>query len=235
MNSLERAKRFLAQKASRLALTMLPLAALALSTSPAKASATLASGVCAVTDGLGTCTDTTATGGGNTGLNTIEVSTIEPAFSNINTLDFLSLGAASGSASGEVPVSWDFVLLNAPADPTVSWNITFTLRNGTGGSAQLYQFTQTGSGSTSALGTVVSGSGFISIPSGGGNDLTAWAINLNSNSPFGFDTDTNYSIDIPADATLVLNSPANSSVPEPSTLLLMLPGAALLLRRKKRQ
>jgi hypothetical protein len=73
---------------------------------------------------------------------------------------------------------------------------------------------------------LVKGSGAITIPTG--EDVVGYSIDLDTNADF------SYGINIPGNASIDLN-PQLTSVPEPSTLLLV-PGAAalLFLRRKKR-
>ena len=138
MTLLERAKRFLAQKASRLAVVVVPLAAVALSSSPAKAgSITLTSGSGCVLD---VCTVSTGTGGGYSGMNSIDLSTsgsVTAFHIGDYQLDFSANGGVTGGSGSispgtEIPVSWDFVLLNPQLDPTVTWNITFSLNDGSG-------------------------------------------------------------------------------------------------------
>jgi hypothetical protein len=237
MTLLERAKRFLAQKASRLAVVVVPLAAVALSSSPAKAgSITLTSGSGCVLD---VCTVSTGTGGGYSGMNSIDLSTsgsVTAFHIGDYQLDFSANGGVTGGSGSispgtEIPVSWDFVLLNPQLDPTVTWNITFSLNDGSGRSETQYSYSASGSNATTLTGTTVSGTGDITIPASGGGDITGWSITLDTSAT------GSYRVDIPGDLTLVLNSPGSSgAVPEPSSMLLTVPGmgALLLLRRKKR-
>lgn len=234
MNSLERARQFLAQKASRLALAIVPLAALAISTPSAKARPITTSGSFASNPGDCFVTGTGAAGscgtsiagavGGNTNLNWIAMFGSGNAVGSGDTLDFSADAPGSGTLpAGSVPVAWDFTVNQLTSqDPTVDWNVAFRIVMSTTGSP--YSFTQSGSAST---GSVVSGTGSIIIPSGG--SLVSFIMDLNTSaSGGGFP----YGINIPGGATLDLN-PA----PEPASLLLIAPGlgALLFLRRKKRQ
>lgn len=233
MNSLERARQFLSQKASRLALAIVPLAALAISTPSAKAgSITATSGSFAtIPDGCAV-SGTGATGscatiwegpvGGNSNINWVAMA---GNGSTDGTLTFTDGNSGSGTLpAGSVPVSWLFDVNNlAVQDPTVNWTVTFSINTGSGS----ISFSQSGSAST---GSVVSGSGSIDNPSL--TELFTWSMSL-STAPSGGSFP--YSIVIPGLATMDLNPV--SSVPEPASLLLIAPGlgALLYLRRRKRQ
>jgi hypothetical protein len=233
MNSLERAKHFLARKASRLALAVVPLAAVAVSTPSAKAAAILNnSGGCDVTTGTGSCGIDIFSSGGNNHLNVASLFTSGAAVASGSALDFsgglTSGGANGGTLNGKVPVSWDFDIIQAATSRTVDWTITFTLY-GSGGSV-VSTFSKSGSAaSSSGSGTLVAGSG--NLPSPSGSNIYGYSITLDTETASGKGS---YSINIPADASLDLNP--DTSTPEPSTLLLTIPGigALLLLRRKKR-
>jgi hypothetical protein len=233
MNSLERAKRFLARKASRLALAVVPLAAVAISSSPAKANAVLTSDDCSVTVGSGSCgIELSGTPGGNNHLNSAFLSTSGSTVLSVGgVVDFSGgspSGGASGSYNGKVPVAWDFDIVTTTAtNRVVAYTITFTL-NGSGG-AVVASFTTSGSATSSSGGTAVSGTANIPTP-GASTPIFGYTITLDTDNGNG----KAYGIEIPADSTLDLNP--LTSTPEPSTLLLTIPGvgALLLLRRKKR-
>src|ERR1700733_472445 len=202
MNSLERAKHFLAQKASRLALAVVPLAAVAISSTPAKAAAMLTSFNCDVTTGSGSCgIELSDVSGGNIHLNSAYLSTSGSVIlSSSGSLDLIR-GSESGSVNGgtltgTVPVSWDFALITKPVtpDPTVDWTITFTLYESGGGTVV---FSRSGSKATSTgSGSVVSGTG--NIPGPAGAKIVGYTIALDTNSVNGND----YEINIPVGSTL---------------------------------
>jgi len=221
MNSLDRAKHFLAQKASRLALTVVPLAALAIASPPARANVVLSSGDNCVVNGSGSCaTSQQSATGGNPGINWIGM-TGSGAPSLVSGsgyfLGFSASGSASGSlAAGTIPVSWDFNI-NAATDPTVNWRVFYELLLPSGGFAN---FTTSGSAAT---GKTVEGDGSIRFP---GGTVDSYIIQLTATSADPF------TITIPGSATLDLNP---SPVPEPSSLLMIsAAGAWMILRRKKR-
>jgi len=222
LNSLSRAKQFLAKKASKLALSVVPLAALALvpnaRAGAVYAGGTLETGACSVSpSGAGSCSTTQASAtGGNTNLNWIQMYG-SGSVSGGGSLYFFASGSGFGSISaGVVPVSWDFKIQNVQS--SVDWSLRFDIFLTNSGSGSFSQ-----SGSMSSDGSVTGSSQF-NVPSG---SVSGWDIRLNTSSQSG-----SYSVTIPSGSTLDLNSPA----PEPSTILLTsLGGAALLLRRRKRK
>jgi hypothetical protein len=219
LDSVSRARQFLAKKASKLALSVVPLAALALVPS-ARASATFDVGTCTVDLAFasGSCsTSQYSATGGNPNLNWIQMTgkgSVNVVNSSAGFIDFLASGGGSGSiVAGVVPVSWDF---QVNAMSTVNWTISFEIfaNNGSG------SYTQSGYLSS---GGEVKGASEINVPSGG---VTGWKMSLNTNAV------NPYVVTIPSGSTLDLNSPA----PEPSTILLTsLGGVALLLRRRKKK
>jgi hypothetical protein len=221
VNSLERAKLFLAKKASRLALAVLPLAAIAV---PAHAGSFSAGG-CGLMTGSGSCTVSQASStGGNSQANWLQMFGSGWAQSSGGWMaEFFASGGASGSLSGNVPVSWDFSVNNV-LDPTVDWSVDFEVFYNMSGSQsiQTAEFSQSGSGSTPFS---ASGSGLLSLPNGA--MLNGYSMDLFTSSSGAF------TVDIPENLTMDLN-PA-SGVPEPSTILLVSAGgAALLWRRRKK-
>jgi hypothetical protein len=237
MSSLERAKRFLAEKTSRLALSVVPLAALAVSAVPAHAEVTFnvgsgsGNGNCSVSAsfmGSGSCSSfqQSATGG-NVFANWVAIQgNGSMSSASGGSIDFaVNSGGASGVlASGTIPISWDF-LLDSSSSGSVAWSVLFRVSFSGGGSDS---FSMSGSTSLTGLSSVeVVGSGAITIGTGGSVDGYAIALDTNT-----FGTGIPYSVDIP-DGSLDLNSPAPA--PEPATLFLVpAAGALLFLRRKKR-
>lgn len=233
MNSLERARHFLAQKASRLALAIVPLAALAIATPSARAGSIVATSgsfattpeACHIsgTGSSGACTTTSESSvGGDANINWVSMS---GTGTTTGTLAFGDANSGSGTLpAGTIPVSWLFDVNQISAqDPMIDWSITFNISIGSG----ILLFSQSGSAST---GSVVSGSGLINNPSS--TSLSGWSMLLDTAPSGGSFT---YGITIPGRATVDLNP--QSSAPEPASLLLIGPGlgALLYLRRRKRR
>ena len=230
MNSLQKAKDFLAKKASKLALAAVPLAALAVAP-PAHAGGILETNFgCGVNvnttlGGSGTCSlQLGGSTGGNSNLNWMQLFGSATNGSGGLFADFsTSGGAAMGTLpTGLYPVSWNFMLTSTPPALGVSWNVFFDLVVG----GTTYSFSQSGGATTNQT---VTGSGFINVTNAG--NLTGFNIQLNTSS-----NGANYIVTIPGGGTLDLNP--LSGVPEPSTgafMLTSIGGLALMVRRKKRQ
>jgi hypothetical protein len=223
MDSLERAKQFLAGKASKLAMAALPLAALAV-TVPAKAGTILDTTQCYTYSQSGGSCATVQAGptGGNSQANWIQLYGQGSAFgsSGSYSLEFSpSGGYASGSfTASSIPVSWDFFVYSSGTQ--VNYELIFAFQE-----LNYYTYDMSGSTTGSSGGTEVTGSNFINVPSGG--NATGWNIDLSfySSSPF--------SVVVPSGSTADIN-PA-SATPEPATLLMTAAGGALLLLRRKKR
>lgn len=229
MTSLDRAKRFLASKATKLALTIVPLAALTVSTPAAKASGTFSSGSCSVIQGAGVCQlQQAGLEGGDSGFNWLEVFTTSAASpSGSNTVELKATGSASGTfGTNEVlPLSWDFFVSSSGGSGAFTWNLVDQLTFTAGGPIALNvgnsgSFNQeiNGSSSVTNLGDPLTLAGY-SI------DLTVTGSN------------SNFFVNIPGASTLDLNPAQQSATPEPTTMILTggaLVGAALLSRRRKK-
>jgi hypothetical protein len=235
LNLLERAKGYVAAKASKIALTVVPLAALAISAVPAHA--TVATGVsfspssCFVAQGSGSCTDDQANPvGGNPSANWLELFTTG-AVTPLGEGDQVIL-SASGSASGlfltdqNIPVSWNF-LIDGPSGGTVNWDILFQVFTNSGS----FSVDPGGSADIPSGGpsTVITGSGSLFV---GASTVTGYGIQLTVSDP-GFDS---YSVTVPGGGTIDFNTNTQSTVPEPSSIALAVSGLLGLLvsRRKKR-
>ena len=234
MNPLKRAKSFVASKATKIALVVLPLAAL--TAIPPAAQATTFSGVnfatgsCTVTTGTGTCTNTqVAAQGGVPGANWIGVSSnaVNSVSSDFggSSLKLTAAGSASGFFSSTVfmPVSWDFFITNNTGD-TVDWDVLYEVfYQGISSVGQII-----GHDSTAGL-LEIKGKGNFQIPA---QSLTGYSIVLTASDP----SSGNFTVTVPAGATLDLNPASVTTTPEPSGLLLAAAGVAgLLWRRKKSQ
>ena len=224
MNSLERARCFLAQKASRLALSAVPLAALALAAVPASAGVILSTGNdCSVIAGTGSCsTFQVAAGGGNSNMNWIAMT--GSGLSSFNSgsgnyqLDFLASDSGSGHIpAGGIPIAWDFQF-TAAVDHMAHWTLQFTLDFQDGN-----HNTETEHGSGTTGGPPITGLDVQTLAAG--HNIVGWSIELDttSNNSFGATIPTGSTVDY------------NTTAPEPSSLLLMSAGGALLLLRRKKK
>lgn len=225
MTSLARAKEFLARKAAKLALTIVPLAALTAITPPAAHAGVIFS--------VDNCVATTLThSGGCTaaiqGLPGADsefpwVSVFGSIVDNVGTSSMLdATGSASGSTvGGDIPVSWLFSLLSTKSG-TADWNVSATLWD-TDNDVLGFFFA---SGST-GFNSTVSGSGTMTVSPG---DVGSWEFSVSANENSGNFT---YTLKVPGNASIDFNP---QETPEPSSLLLGLTGGGallLLLRRKK--
>jgi PEP-CTERM motif len=217
---LTQARQFISKKASKLAMVAVPLAALAAAVPAKAATVTL--------DGNGTdtcqaflsggCTLTTNPVGGNPFMNQVVLTGSTTSTSGGNT-DFASFSNSGGGTAigtlpvGSVPVSWDFTVMDNLG--TVNWSLQFLLSFADGA------FTFSTSGSTT--GGEVTGSGSINVT--GAEAILAYGIEISASGGSAFN------LAVP----LTLNSAAQTSAPEPASLLLMGAGGAalVLLRRKK--
>lgn len=232
MNLLERAKGYVAAKASKIALTVVPLAALAAIAVPAHAvsvsGATFSPTSCVVSVGSGSCSDDQASAiGGNTSANWLELFTNGVVFpGGINEEVQLSVsGSASGffSSGQNIPVAWDF-FISGPSGGSVNWDVLFQV------------FTRSGSFSVDPSNTAnipnggapteVNGSSSLFV---GSSSITGYGIQLTVTDP-NFDS---YGVSVPGGGTIDFNP---SSVPEPSSIALAVSGIlGLLVRRRKKR
>jgi hypothetical protein len=232
--SLQRAKNFLAAKASRLALAVVPLAAIAVSAVPAHAGSIVVSGFsynsCSVSDGgSGTCTITQANSTGSvTSLNALQLAGTGSTSSGSLSFGVTSAGAAGTVPGGNLPVSWYFQITDPNSD-VIDWSIVAEVSTSSPSGSHLIN----PSGSVSSTGWVQS-SGNISLPSG---TINGYELELNLNDvthPGG-----TFSVNIPAGSTIDFNNTntAGSGTPEPASLLLAGGGLASLafLRRRKKK
>ncbi len=225
MNSLDRAKRFLAAKTAKLALAAIPLAlAVPAALATVNGGPTITFGAdsgCSVT-GFGFCNmDQLGAVGGNSSANWVEMFTVDngsnggfvtPADGTIQ-LDAGGFGNASGFVSpGDIfPVAWDFTLspMNVPGQkpdsPALNVGFTFSLV-GSGFEAVFAQnFGALGPGTYTGTGNLI----IPSFASGGTGALTGFDINFLITNDF-----NTLALAIPQGTSLDLNSPA----PEPASL-----------------
>lgn len=197
---------------------------------PARAGVILNTGSnCVVYGTSGSCTTVQAGAtGANPGMNWIQLSGTGYSYSGGDVDLFVPSGGSGSFANGvyfsggTIPISWDFSV-NALVDPYVSWEVFADIYNTSGD--WLGGFYQSGGIMTG--GGVVSGSGSFSISGGyiGGYDFGV---------DFYTESNTSYSVNVPAAGTLDLNAGV-AGTPEPSTMLLGPLGGGLLLLLKRRK
>jgi hypothetical protein len=242
-NYLEQAKSFLGGRGAKLALRIAPLALMAagalhagtITFTPVSGSV---SGSCVNCSGafayaFGSANSNSITNGisfyGSGGVLGSETGTEGILFSYT--------GTASGTGPQTLNVSWDFSgsigfsssSLGAQAvAPVYNWDLLFGFNGGT-------PTTCAGcSGTAPADGSAVTGAGTIAVPSGAISSYTA-VFDFTFNPT---DEDETLNIDIPAELSIDVVNPASTGVPEPSTLLLIIPGLGLLglvARRRRYQ
>jgi MYXO-CTERM domain-containing protein len=217
LTSLERAKKFLSLRVTKLAMAAMPLAAVALSVTPAKASNvnTFNPTACNVNTGSGSCFQATAAQqGGDPNASWLQV------WSN---LIYSSAGNVVVSASGTyvgdgfvageiIPLSWDF---QTSGTGTFNWSLSLWFSDGSHGAGY-------SGGGTGPAGAEIRGSSQIIVPTG-----------ISGNGTYNVDLFVNgvNSVTVPGGGTLDLNP-----TPEPASGLLAGLGmaAAWLLRRRRK-
>lgn len=226
MDSLSRAKQFIAKRASKLALMAIPLAAIAVSL-PAKAGVILETGSnCSAYGTSGSCSTTQAASTGtNTGLNWVQLyGSVYASSGGYTALEIPSGGGGTNGAyfsGGSIPIAWDFSV-STTVDPEFSWDVYADFYNLSGD--YIGGFYQSGSGFT---GTPVSGSGSFSLSGSyiGSYDM---GVEVYENASIA------YALNVPGDASIDLNGGV-AGTPEPSTLLMGPLGGGLLLLLKRRK
>jgi len=240
-NYLDQAKSFLGGRGAKLALRIAPLALMAAGAVHAGTiTFTPTSGGVS-----GTCTgcgDNFASAGGSASSNSITNGIsfygsggVLGASGGTEGILFSYTGTASGTGPATLNISWDFSgniglsssSVGAQALAQYDYDLLFAFNGGT-------PVTCTGcSGTGLANGTAVDGSGTVSVPSGTISSYTA-------DFEFTFSPDNEdetLNIDIPQNLSIDVTNAA-TGVPEPSTLLLMIPGLGLLgvvARRRRHQ
>ncbi len=213
MNLLDRAKSFIAQRTSRLAMVAALLSAVTIG-SAATVQASFGAGSCSLTQLNGNCSVTheSATGG-NPATNWISVSaTLTPQISGGS---LFASGSATGTLSSNIPVAYDFTF--SPGTYDSGWILMIGLNSDS--------FVYTNYGSSSG-GQTVSGSGVIDISAP--TRIRDYEFELTVGCLAAC------TINIPANSSLDLN-PIAPSVPEPATLVLIPGAGALLLLRARRR
>jgi len=236
MNSLDRAKRFLAAKTAKLAMVAVPLA-IAVPAAFGQISFSTAGG-CTVTTGFGTCgVEQSSSTGGNPLANWVDIFTNGAISPSNGSISFLTSGSATGTltAGESFPVAWDFNLLSQPRQLTPDQNTTLApfdvslewfLNTTDHGSFTLTE--DLGNLSTGAY----SGAANFTLPSfvsgGGTANLSSYEILMSLTNDF-----SGISVGVPANGSIDLNNVAGT--PEPTSFLLAGAGLLGLLHRFRRR
>jgi hypothetical protein len=249
MTSLDRAKRFIAQKSRTIAVSIVPLAALTVAGVPAVAQTLNADGGCTVT-GVGSAqsvsgscaqANQSSTVGGILGVKVDTTSNASAFGFGVSGGSFgVDIATGIGSTSnfsffsGTIPLSWDFTA-SATRGGSLSYQLTYTLFGNflqgqlpEGGNTLTPIATRTESGGALSGQTV---SGTDSVTFGLPVNITGYKIDLRvmDSNPFG-----SLSVNIPINS-LDIAEPVTSATPEPETWGLLGTGiAAMLLGRFRR-
>ena len=242
MNLLERAKALIAEKATKIAITAVPLAALVVFAPQAKATPGLQFGIpsgCTVNFGVsgGCAASQLSAQGGLSSTNAIEGYTTSDIFSDFltNTVQFTYGGTATGSLASaqNLPVGWDFYV-NFPSGG-VNWNIVFSLTSNTACGpcaltsppAVTYQVNPSGTApANSGSADHVFGNTTLSLPAG--VVFSSYQVVFTATSA------SNFSITVPQGTSFDLNPVISSPTPEPASLALAAVGLAGILFRRRR-
>jgi hypothetical protein len=244
MTSLDRAKRFLADKSRVIATTIVPLAGLMLSQTPAQAVNAIpitafnptSCGISAVGQGVsatGSCTvvaQSSSVGGVLGAKLYADNSDLEPTASSgsggLYGLNIFASGGTTGNIlGGRVPVSWNFTPTTSDGG-NVSYALVFSIFGPGGGSVTEGNIDTF----NIASGTVVSGSDSIGLTGEGA--IFGYSISLQVRENNGFSQGKSLTVNIPQNSLDILPT---SGTPEPGSMLLLSSGfAGLLFRRFRR-
>lgn len=228
MTSLDRAKRFLAARTAKLALTAIPLAMAipaAFGQGTTGFSFNTNSG-CSVSPGFGTCSvgQLSSTGGNPLG-NWVDIFTNGLVSPSSGSLTVSTNEGASGTVSSteSIPVSWDFTLSPFAAEQPQTTFSTGTF------DVSLEWFLNGTDILTKDLGTLSGGTymGSSSFTISGGTTLSSYRMAMVLTNDFG------YNLNVPGGTSIDLNNVAGT--PEPASFLLTGAGLLGLLRRFRRR
>jgi hypothetical protein len=209
MTSLDRARRYLSNKTTAIAIVAVPLASVAIPPSATAGSLTLSSFNCiqSTSGGGGTtvsdCNATQLPAGTNDvlGVKMFGSGTVTDPFSGYSDLLFTTQGDASGTFAGDVPVSYDFTITNSDPDTVLSWDVYFAAFTTSAG-------TQSGDANGTTTGGEITGS--FNVPLNGTFDGFVLHLDVNENAAPG----DSFTVDIP-DNSIDVNNAAEVATPEP--------------------
>jgi hypothetical protein len=132
-------------------------------------------------------------------------------------------GSAGGTATGDtIPIAWDFTTTQTGGSGgTMTWSVDFSVEGSGLGSGSSFET----SGTAVSFGEIT-GSNSIFLASGG--TLSNWSMSVDILST------SSFTLNVPLDGTLDLNTAA-SVAPEPASLLLAGAGGTFLLFLRKRK
>jgi len=241
MNLLQRAKALIAEKATKIAIAVVPLAALVVFAPQAKATTSLTFGTtpsCIINAGIsgGCAAKQLLAQGGLSSTNAIEGYTTADIFSDFsNTIQFTYGSTASGSLASaqNLPVAWDFYVTSPSGG--VNWNIVFSLTSNTScGPCALaappvvtYQVNPSGTApANSSAADHVFGSTTFALPAG--VLFSSYQVVFKATST------SSFFINVPQGTSLDFNPVISSPSPEPASLALAAVGLAGILFRRRR-
>lgn len=231
MTSLDRAKRFLAARTAKLALTAIPLAVAipaAFGQGTTGFNFNTSSG-CSVTSGTGSCNvEQLSSTGGNPLGNWVDVYTnglVSPSSGSLILVTNSANASGSFASDETIPVAWDFTLSPIPRGEQAQTTFSTT---GTP-DVPLEWFVNGSPTLTQNLGSLSGGTytGASSFTISGGTTLSSYQIAMVLTNDF------NYNLSVPEGTSIDLNSVAAS--PEPASFLLAGAGLFGLLHRFRRR
>jgi hypothetical protein len=226
LHLLERARHFVAAKATTVALTVVLLAALTAIAVPAKAiginSVTFDTSSCFLTQGGGSCGDSivSSTGGNPVGnwLDMYTTSTLTESSVGASVIQVDGTATGSFTTTQVLPVAWNFTVNSAVNGVTsVLWSLDFQVTTSNG-------VASVNPSGTATIGVPVTGNTTLTVAPG---TIMSYSIDLSVTGPPSDD----FTVTVPGGSTLDINPV--SPTPEPASFLLAGLGSMLLFLRGK--